>query len=95
MGGGGPIIGGPRGDVPTWAVGTFYARNPETGGTIALTIQRNGNVSISFDGNAPIYATMNGTTLINGPYVNNVTRLRNGIRTTNTANGDFIDYFRR
>jgi len=83
------------GNVPSWALGTFYARNPQTGGTIMLGIERNGSVSISFDGNPPTYATMNGTTLVNGQYVNNVTRLKNGIRTTNTSNGDFIDYYRR
>lgn len=84
-----------RGNVPDWAVGTFYGRNPETGGTIALTIARNGSVTISFDGNAPIYASMNGTTLTNGQYVSRVTRINNGIRTTDTVNGSFIDYYRR
>jgi hypothetical protein len=93
-GGGGLPGGGGRGNVPSWALGTFYARNPQTGGTIQMTIERGGNVALVFDGNPPTYARMNGTTLVNGPYVNRVTRLNNGIRTTNTANGDFIDYYR-
>jgi len=87
--------GAGRGDVPSWAQGTFYARNPQTGGIITMSIQRSGNVSINFgDGNSTTYASMNGTQLINGPYVNNVTRINNGIRTTNVSNGDFIDYYR-
>jgi hypothetical protein len=94
-----PIIGGGggvgQGDVPNWAVGTFYARNPQTGGTIQMTILRNGSVTIVFDGGAPVYASMNGTTLTNGPYVSRVTRLNNGIRTTDTSNGSYIDYYRR
>jgi hypothetical protein len=94
-GGGGiyPPVG--QGNVPTWALGTFYGRNPQTGGTIALTVQENGSVQISFDGASPVYASMNGTTLTNGPYVSRVTRIRNGIRTTDVTNGSYIDYFRR
>jgi hypothetical protein len=85
---------GRGGNVPSWAQGTFYARNPQTGGTITMSIQRNGSVQINFgDGNQG-YGTMNGTTLRNGPYTNRVTRINNGIRTTNVANGDFIDYFK-
>lgn len=93
VGGGGS--GGGGGNVPSWATGTFYGRNPETGGTIALTVQRNGNVTISFDGGAPVYASMNGTTLRNGQYVSRVSQIRNGIRTTDVNNGSYIDYFRR
>ncbi|HEX6124283.1 MAG TPA: hypothetical protein VFZ23_02815 [Pyrinomonadaceae bacterium] len=84
-----------QGDVPSWAVGTFYGRNPQTGGTISLRIQRNGTVEISTDGSAPTYGTMNGTTLTNGPYVSRVTRIRNGIRTTDVNNGSYIDYYIR
>jgi hypothetical protein len=87
--------GGGGGEVPNWATGTFYGRNPETGGTIALSIRRNGEVTISLDGGAPVYASMNGTTLTNGPYVSRVTRLNNGIRTTDVNNGNYIDYYRR
>ncbi|NOT46513.1 MAG: hypothetical protein HOP17_02010 [Acidobacteria bacterium] len=92
VGGGG---GGGQGNVPSWASGTFYGRNPETGGNIVLTVQRNGSVTISIDGTAPVYASMNGTTLTNGPYVSRVTRINNGIRTTDVNNGNYIDYFRR
>jgi hypothetical protein len=88
-------VGGGGGNIPNWAVGTFYGRNPQTGGTIALTVQRNGNVTISFDGGAPVYASMNGTTLTNGQYVSRVTRTNNGIRTTDVTNGSYIDYRRR
>jgi len=87
--------GGGRGDVPNWAVGTFYGRNPETGGTITLSIQRNGNVMIIFDGQNTVNASMNGTTLTNGQYVSRVTRINNGIRTTDVNNGSYIDYYRR
>lgn len=89
-----PPLGG-QGDVPSWAVGTFYARNPQTGGTIVLRIERSGSVSVSVDGAAPTYASMNGTTLTNGPYVSRVTRIRNGIRTTDVNNGSYIDYTTR
>jgi hypothetical protein len=91
-GGGYPPV---QGNVPSWAQGTFYGRNPQTGGTIALTVYENGSVQISFDGASPVYASMNGTTLTNGPYVSRVTRIRNGIRTTDVTNGSYIDYFRR
>jgi hypothetical protein len=93
----GPIVPlpGPISRPPSWAQGTFYGRNPQTGGTITLIVQSNGNVTISFDGGVPVYASMNGTQLTNGPYVSNVTRIRNGIRTTDVSNGSYIDYYRR
>ncbi|MGD9563491.1 MAG: hypothetical protein AB7F88_15850 [Pyrinomonadaceae bacterium] len=87
--------GGGGGNVPSWATGTFYGRNPETGGTIVLYIQRNGNVTITVDNGAPVYASMNRTTLTNGPYVSRVTRINNGIRTTDVNNGRYIDYRKR
>jgi hypothetical protein len=92
-GGGYPGAGG-QGNVPNWAQGTFYARNPETGGTIVMTVNRNGSVSISFDGNQPIYASLNRTTLTNGQFVSRVSQINNGIRTTDVRNGSYIDYFR-
>jgi hypothetical protein len=96
VGGGGyyPPAGGGS-NIPNWAVGTFQARNPETGGTIVMTVMANGSVAISFDGGMPIYASMNGSTLTNGQYVSRVTQIRNGIRTTDVNNGSYIDYFRR
>jgi len=86
---------GGQGNVPSWAQGTFYGRNPETGGTIILTVQRNGSVTISFDGQSAVYASMNGTTLTNGQYVSRVSQINNGIRTTDVNNGSYIDYRRR
>ena len=95
----GPIGGGPGpgvgGDPPSWAVGTFYATNPENGGTIQLTIQRNGNVTLIFDNGPPSYATVNGTILNNPPYQSRLSRITNGIRTTSTSDGRYIDYYRR
>ena len=94
-GGGGfdpPPIGG--GNVPNWALGTFYGRNPQTGGTIILTIGRDGNVSISFDGAAVSYATLNGTTLNHQGIQARISRLNNGIRATRLDNGEVIDYYR-
>ena len=92
-GGGLPAPG--QGNVPNWAVGRFYGTNPQTGGTIELTVQRNGTVTIVMDQGSPIYASMNQTTLTNGPYVSRVTRLNNGIRTTDVSSGNIIDYYRR
>jgi len=89
-----PEPGFGQGDVPSWAVGTFYGTNPQTGGTISLTIQRNGSVTIVMDGASATYASMNGTTLTNGPYISRVTRINNGIRTTDVSNGNYIDYRR-
>jgi len=84
-----------QGNVPNWAVGTFYGRNPESGGTITLSVRQDGNVSIIFDGQNAVYASMNGTTLTNGQYVSRVSQIRNGIRTTDVNNGSYIDYTRR
>lgn len=95
-GGGGGIRPEPgQGNIPNWAVGTFYGSNPQTGGTMSMTIQQNGSVTIVMDGASAVYASMNGTTLTNGPYVSRVTRLNNGIRTTDASNGNYIDYYRR
>jgi hypothetical protein len=88
-------IGGGQGNVPSWALGTFSAVNPENGGRMRLTVQANGSVTIQMDGGSVTYASMNGTTLTNGPYVSRVTRINNGIRTTDVNNGNYIDYFRR
>lgn len=91
FGGGG---GGNVGNVPNWAVGTFYTRNPQTGGNITLTINSNGNVTINSDGSVS-YATMNGDRLNNNGIEARVTRTNNGIRTTRTDNGERIDYQRQ
>ena len=92
--GGGGFPGGRGGNVPRWAVGTFYGRNPQTGGTITLDIDANGTVAIRFDNSAPNYATLNGTTLNNRGIPSRVSRINNGIRTTALDSGEAIDYFR-
>jgi hypothetical protein len=81
------------GNVPSWAIGTFYGRNPQTGGTITLDISRNGRVIVRFEDGATIYASMNGDRLNNGGIVSRVTRINNGIRTTRNDTGERIDYF--
>jgi len=90
-GGGG---GGGGGNVPSWAVGRFYGRNPQTGGTITLDIRNDGEVIITFENGNTEYATMNGDRLNNGGIVSRVTRNGNGIRTTRIDNGERIDYRR-
>ena len=87
--------GGVGGNVPNWAEGTFYARNPQTGGTIQMTIQNDGQVILVQDGTTTTYASLNGTILTNGPYQSRISRTNNGIRTTSTTNSrDRIDYTR-
>ncbi len=89
-GGGG---GGQR--PPSWAQGTFYARNPQTGGTLQMTVQNNGQVTFIQDGGTTTYGSMNGTILTNGPYRARISQINNGIRTTSTTNSrDRIDYSR-
>ncbi len=80
------------GNVPNWAIGTFYGRNPQTGGNIGLTIKNDGSVVIDFDGRTS-YATIYNDRLTNNGVVARVTRLRNGIRTTRIDNGEVIDYY--
>jgi hypothetical protein len=92
--GGGGGGGGGNANVPNWAVGTFYGRNPQNGGTITLTISRNGSITADFQGDAS-YGNWYGNSRIN---INGaearVTRLNNGIRTVRTDNGERIDYYR-
>lgn len=85
---------GAGGNVPNWARGTFYARNPQNNGTITMTIDDSGSVTLLYDGATPTYATVNGTTLTNGPYVSRLSKINNGVRATDTANGSSIDYYR-
>lgn len=82
-----------NGNVPNWAVGTFQSRNPQTGGTITLTISKNGNVTINMDGNIS-YASMNGERLFNNGAEARVSKTRNGIRTTSVTDGQTIEYTR-
>ena len=79
------------GNIPSWAIGTFYGRNPQTGNTISITIQQNGNVTVSGNG-AVVYGTMYDDTLTINGVSSRVTQIRNGIRTTRNDNGERIDY---
>jgi hypothetical protein len=79
--------------VPSWAVGTFYGRNPQTGGTITLIVGSNGNVSADFGGTVS-NGSINGQNLNMGGATARVTRISNGIRTTSTSDGQVIEYFR-
>lgn len=82
-----------NGRIPSWAVGTFYGRNPQTGGTITLDINNNGSVGIKFDNGRTTYAALNGDRLVNNGVTSKITRINNGIRTTRLDNGEQIDYF--
>src|SRR4030095_10311667 len=93
-GGGGWVPPGGGGNVPSWATGTYFGRDNRTGSGIFMTIERNGSVTLSVDGGSPVYASLNGTTLTNGPYVSRISRRNNGIRTTDVNNGNYIDYSR-
>ncbi len=85
---------GGGGNVPNWALGRFYGRNPQTGGLITMEINRNGRVQITFEDGTTFRATMNGDRLTSGGVTSRVTRLNNGIRTTRLDNGERIDYTR-
>lgn len=94
-GGGWGNPGGGFGNAPSWAVGTFYGRNPQ-GGIITLTINNNGSVTADFGGGSRSFGTLNGDVLTIDGATSRVTRRgNNGIRTTST-NGDgyYIDYSR-
>ena len=88
---------GPRGDVPNWAVGTFYANNPQSGDTIVLTISSDGTVTVRLGNNNPQleYGSMYRNQLTLNGATSNVSRIRNGIRTVRSDNGERIDYYRR
>jgi hypothetical protein len=90
---GGNAGGGGNGNVPDWAVGTFTARNPQTGGVIVLTIDGNGNATANLDGTINNGSYDNGRLTING-IISNVRSQGNGIRTTRIDNGERIDYVR-
>jgi hypothetical protein len=91
--GGGGGIGGGAGNAPSWAIGTFYGRNPNTGGTITMTVGRNGNVTINFGDGSLTYGTINGNILQVDNATSRITSIRNGIRTTSTIDGQVIEYF--
>ncbi len=83
-----------KGNVPNWALGTFYGRNPQTGGNITLTVQSSGDVSVSMDG-AMSYGSMYGSTFTLNGETARVTKISNGFRMTNNRNGERIDYRRQ
>lgn len=88
--------GGEIGNAPRWAVGTFYGRNPMTGGGFTITIGNDGRVSVIYDGSANVtYGVINNDLLRIGADTSRVTRIRNGIRTTSTRDGQVIDLIRR
>lgn len=91
-GGGGGGIGNPY--APNWAIGTFYTRDPSTGGTIVLTVDRNGNVTSSLMGGEVGYAKMYGETMYMDGVEFRVTRNGNGIRTRRVDNGVTANYSR-
>lgn len=82
---------GNRGEVPNWAVGTFYGRNPQTGGLITLTINNNGSVTVVFENGGVNYATMYRDQLTNNGATSRITKTRNGIRAT-SPDGQVINY---
>lgn len=88
-----PPGGGGNNNVPNWAIGTFYGRNPQSGGTITLTINADGQVSVNFEG-TPAYGTFNNERLTINGETSRVLRLDNGIRTATPGKREVIDYYR-
>lgn len=83
------------GKVPSWAVGTFYATNPQNGQLIELTIGSDGRATVSFGGGSYAYGTVYKETLtINGETAT-LKRTRSGLGTVKNSNGERIDYTRR
>lgn len=84
-----------QGRVPDWAVGTFWATNPQNGQMIEMTIGSDGRVSVNFGGGSYTYGSVYRETLtINGESAT-LSRTRNGIATTKNSNGERIEYRRR
>lgn len=84
-----------QGRVPDWAVGTFWAPNPQNGQTIQMTINSDGKVTVDLGGGYYAYGTVYRETLtINGETAT-LSRTRNGISTTKSSNGEKINYTRR
>ncbi len=90
----GNIGGGQKGDVSSWAVGTFYGTNPADGSRITLTITRDGSVTVNSNGNVDYGSVFRDRLTINGATAN-IERTRNGIRTTRPDNGLSIEYVKR
>ena len=90
-GGGNDGGGGQQGDVPNWAVGTFYGQNQ--GQPITLTISSNGRVIANVDGRATYGTIYRDTMTLDGATVR-ISRLNNGISAVRNDNGLRIDYSR-
>lgn len=89
-GGGGGNTGG---RPPSWAIGTFRSTNSPTGGSIIMTINRDGNVYVSMDGGAAgSSGTLDGSLLTIGVNTARVYRQGNGFRTVSTTDGQTIYY---
>jgi len=87
---GGPVWGGNTSVPPSWAQGMFYSVN---NGTISLTINNNGQVTV-VNGGQTYYGTYyNGSITVNGD-TSTVSQTRNGIRTYNQSQGVTTDYRR-
>jgi hypothetical protein len=84
-----------QGRVPDWAVGTFYAPNPQNGQNMQMTINTDGRVTVDLGGGYYAYGTVYKETLtINGETAT-LSRTRSGISTTKNSNGEKINYTRR
>lgn len=94
-GGGGvfPPVGGGQISPPVWARGTFYGTAP-SGGQITLTINPNGSVNVSVNGETSSGVFQRGNYLwVNGAR-SRVSRQGNGILTVRVDNGERISYSR-
>lgn len=90
---GGPGWGGGNTSTPpSWAQGTFYSTN---NGSIYLTINRNGRVTV-VNGGQTFYGTFyNGTVTVNGDTSTVSRNGNNGIRTYNQNTGQTTNYRKR
>lgn len=86
---------GPRGEVPVWAVGTFWGRDPDTDEEISITIATNGNVIENLGSGNNRYGTMYKEIITFDGVESTVSRIRNGIRMTRADNGQRTEYFLR
>lgn len=92
-GGGGVVNTGDR--VPNWAIGTFRGQNPQNGGAIIMTINRDGSVYVTMDGGGSSSSGyLNGTVLTMGSNTGKLYRQGNGFRTVADGDGQTIIYVR-